>query len=123
MFLSHNPSLNKSSTRYLFTQIKLPERTFLTYILLLIGSKHSLFYRIWEVLAVGINEVSSELYIPNCLISFLRTSKSRVVSIFLPRNCSHKSIYNSPCENGLPTNVLYAPYCFAISIDFLIDAK
>lgn len=42
-------------------QINVPDKTFLVYKLVFIGSKHSLFPIIYDVLAVGINAVNKEL--------------------------------------------------------------
>ena len=89
--------------------------------LLVIGSKHSLFPKICDVLAVGIGASNREFRRPCCFILsfklfqlyiFLRyTGSLSVGSTFHISNCK------MPFDAGEPINVSYEPQRNEISID------
>ena len=65
--------------------------------------------------AVGMGAISNELRRPYLQISFLSPSQSYLKGKM--GVVSHKSYCNNPSDAGDPSNVSYAPYCFANSHD------
>ena len=66
----HKFKSDNSFIKYLLTNMNSPASVLLVYILLVNGSKHSLFPNICDVLAVGIGATNSEFLSPYLIILF-----------------------------------------------------
>ena len=103
----------------MFIIVNSPASVFLLYILLVIGSKHSLFPKIWLVLAVGIGAHNKLFLIPYFIIFSFNPDQSYLSECAVS---FHKLNWNSPSLIGEPINELYAPYklSFKLSISRFI---
>ena len=87
--------------------------------LLVYGSKHSLFPNICEVDAVGIGATNKEFLTPYCFTSSFNVAHSQRSVGVTP----HMSNWNIPFDTGEPAKVSYGPCSFAKSLLAVIAAK